>query len=153
PIGHHLVVPVEGMVRSLIALPPTMRMPSLLPAGDPAPLLAVQNGILHLNALTLRAHTPDWFSCNCLACDYDPAASCDFWLDCLATLFGGDSPRVQLLQEWFGYCLWPGFEAKRFLFLYGPSNSGKSTVATALQALIGAENVSNVTFADLAANR
>ncbi len=118
-------------------------------------LLAVRNGLLDLDSLltgktgakdVLRPHTPEWFSCNCLPVDYQPGADCSFWVDTLNVLLLEDQQRINLLQEWAGYCLWRGFNAQKFLILCGDGGTGKSTVLAALMALLGEDNCISITF-------
>jgi putative DNA primase/helicase len=70
----------------------------------------------------------------------DPEASCPEWLAFLASAFPEKPSAVQLLQELFGYCLWPDCRFEKFVIFTGPGNSGKSTAAETLQALLGEGN-------------
>jgi hypothetical protein len=150
-----LVNNVRGALGSLIELPPKTRMPGLLEGRRSLNLLAVRNGLLDLDALlagktdakdVLRPHTAEWFSCNCLPVDYQPGADCSFWVDTLNVLLQEDQQRINLLQEWAGYCLWRGFNAQKFLILCGDGGTGKSTVLAALMALLGEDNCVSITF-------
>jgi P4 family phage/plasmid primase-like protien len=123
-------------------------LPSLLPDGKAADLLALANGLLDLDALELRPHTPDWFSLACLPYGYDPQAACPRWLSVLGENLEGDAERIGLLQEFFGYSLMNSTDAQRFLFLVGEGANGKSVVLAGMHAMLGQENVSTVPLED-----
>jgi P4 family phage/plasmid primase-like protien len=111
--------------------------------------VSLQNGILDLNKLLnnesdfIQTHTPMWFSTHCLPFSYEASAQCPQWLKFLHEVFTGDEERIQLIQEWFGYCLTPDTSQHKAINLYGPPRAGKSTVARILQGLLGNENVSS----------
>jgi putative DNA primase/helicase len=57
----------------------------------------------------------------------------------------GDCPRALLvLQEVCGYCLLPDNRFEKFAIMYGPANTGKSTAAQTLQALLGDGNTGSL---------
>ncbi|MCA1686309.1 MAG: hypothetical protein LC745_10085, partial [Planctomycetia bacterium] len=119
----------------------TYPMPCLLPGGAEPGYLAVDNGLLDLDANALVAHTPDWFSAVCLPYPYDPAAAAPGWLAFLDRNLEGDADRVALLQEFFGYCLVKSTDGQACLILHG---NGKSVVLAVLRAVLGADNVATV---------
>jgi putative DNA primase/helicase len=117
------------------------------PAGAVGPFLATPGGILDLGRLgdagaALLPGSPDFFTLAALPVTPDPAFPCLAWQRFLEETFGGDPAPVRLLQEMFGYCLWPDCRYERFFLLYGDGGTGKSTTAETLQAMLGEENVS-----------
>jgi putative DNA primase/helicase len=111
--------------------------------------LAFQNGILNLEAAlkaeySLLDHTPEWFSATCLPFDYSPLAQCPQWTVFLYDVFEGDQERINLLQEWFGYCLTPDTSRQKFMLLEGAAGSGKGTIKEVLVRLLGERNCSFV---------
>jgi P4 family phage/plasmid primase-like protien len=136
-----LVGNVQNALASEILLPDAIEMPSLLPAGQPRDLVALDNGLLDLGQGTLAPHTPDWFACTCLPFRFDPMADCPKWKSALDLSLGGDPELIDLLQEWFGYNLLPDNAAQRFVVLAGEGNNGKGVVCAALEALLGGDNV------------
>jgi putative DNA primase/helicase len=113
-------------------------------AGD---WVAVNNGILDLRRLAagesgvVRPHTPLWFSPHVLPYGYDPSATCPAWFQFLDDTLDGDEERVNLLAEWFGYCLTPDTRHQSIMFLEGPRRSGKGTTLRVLRRLVGEHNV------------
>src|SRR5262249_4674724 len=73
--------------------------------------ISLQNGILDLKALlanehnVLLSHSPSWFSQVCLPFEFNAEATCPRFLAFLDRNLEGDEQRIQLLQEWTGYCL------------------------------------------------
>ncbi|MBA7554888.1 hypothetical protein ES705_47527 [subsurface metagenome] len=59
---------------------------------------------------------------------------------------------MELLQEWFGYCLTPDTRQHKMLMLVGPKRAGKGTIGRILTAILGEQNVAGPTLSDLASN-
>ena len=57
---------------------------------------------------------------------------------------------LDLLQEWFGYCLTGDTSQQKMMLMVGPKRSGKGTIARVLTRLIGNGNVSGPTTSSLA---
>lgn len=81
------------------------------------------------------------------------------WLDFLAE--GSKQEDINLLQEFFGYCLSGSTEHQKSLWIYGPPGCGKSVIFKVLIAIVGekrvaarqAENFRSNFNADLAGKR
>ena len=131
-----------------------MQSPGVIPAwtGMPRPgqWLAFRNGIVNLTDLmaggtgTLVGHTPEWFSATVLPYDFDPAAVCPIFTQCLEDWFPGDEGTRALVQEMCGYVLWPGLPIHGGFFLEGRGRNGKSTLIEVMQRMIGKSNYSNL---------
>jgi P4 family phage/plasmid primase-like protien len=116
------------------------------PAGAVGPYLATPEGILDLGRLSGGAPVslpadPHFFALTALPISPTGTPHCPVWFHFLHTTFPGGGAVVDLLQEMFGYICWPDCRYERFFILYGLANSGKSTVAETLQALLGDSNV------------
>ena len=118
---------------------------------DPRDFVPCRSSLLHLPTLTHRACTPRFFTVNAL--DYDP----DFdaprpvnWHHFLQQLFSDDVQSVELLQDWFGYCLTGDTSQHKMLLIVGPPRSGKGTIARVLTQLVGSGNVGGPTTSSLA---
>jgi putative DNA primase/helicase len=61
------------------------------------------------------------------------------WLEFLA--HGSSSDDVQLLKEWFGYCLIGENRLQKTLWLYGPPGCGKSVICKILISILAPERV------------
>lgn len=121
-----------------------------LPQFRPQQVIAVRNGLLDVEALlsakkdVLRPHTPLWFSTNALPFPFDPEADCPIWLAFLDEVLEGDTERIKLLQQWFGYNFLADTRFHKFLILIGEGANGKSVILAVLSALLGEQNISRV---------
>lgn len=122
--------------------------------GTPGSFVAVTNGIVDIERAAsgqpncLLAHSPDWFSLVVLPYAFDSAATCPKWLAFLGKNLEGDTERIAILQEWFGYCLTADTSFQKFLLMIGEGANGKSVACAVLTALLGESNVSNVPLED-----
>lgn len=92
----------------------------------------------------LHEHKKEHYSTIRIPYPYDYSSSCELWLKSLEEIFEGDIRKVNLLQEFFGYCLVPDVRQKKALLIMGESNSGKSTILFLLRAMLGDANCSSV---------
>lgn len=120
---------------------------------DPVEILPCRSSLLHLPEMRHIAPTPAFFTVNALDYDPDPEAVMpEQWLKFLEQVFGDDLESVQLLQEWFGYCLTGDTSQQKMLLLVGPRRSGKGTIGRVLTRLVGSGNVCGPTIGGLAGN-
>ena len=109
---------------------------------SPTELFAVGNGLLHVaGGPELLPHDPAFFGLSAVSYDYCPFVGCRRWQQFLNDLWGDATAPVQLLQDWFGYCLLPDTSQQKILAINGPPRSGKSTITRVLRALLGSRNV------------
>jgi putative DNA primase/helicase len=101
--------------------------------------------------MTSLPATPQFFTVSSLEIDPDRNAPKPMgWFSFLHQLFDGDQEALDLLQEWFGYCLTGDTSQQKMLLIVGPKRSGKGTLARVLRELIGASNVAGPTTSSLA---
>jgi putative DNA primase/helicase len=101
--------------------------------------------------MTRLAPTPRFFTLNALEFDPDPNAPAPMaWFAFLHQLFQGDEQSLDLLQEWFAYCLTGDTSLQKMLLLIGPKRSGKGTIGRVLRQLVGPGNVCSPTTSSLA---
>lgn len=105
--------------------------------------VCLENGILDLENVNLQKYTPTEPFTSKLPVEYDPEADCPEFLKMMKQNVPKETARKKL-QEFAGYCLhhW-GNPYQKALLLLGEERSGKSTFLDSIQAVIGAENVSN----------
>lgn len=156
---------VLDCLRGLAAFPSWINQPSWRDHSGPAPgcwpaeeVLVAKNGLAHLPSFILGKDyllklTPQLFSANALSFDFDENAPVpENWLMFLHDLWPEDEEAIELLREWFGYCLLNDTTLQKILALIGPKRSGKGTIARVLRALIGHANVAGPTLAGLSGN-
>ncbi|UUO05332.1 phage/plasmid primase, P4 family [Blastopirellula sp. J2-11] len=142
-------------IRSHTHLPETVASPSWLgktPEGLQAEeLLPCRSTLLHLPTMRHLPPNPRFFTLNALEFDPDPSAPAPTaWYEFLHQLFEDDMESLDLLQEWFGYCLTADTSQQKMLLMVGPRRSGKGTIGRVLTRLIGQGNVSGPTTSSLA---
>lgn len=117
---------------------------------DPS-LINVKNGMLDIRTMELIPHDPKHGSRTQLPVNYAASAFSQRWWDFLKEIFPEDEfyAKKGLLQQFFGYCLLRDCRYHKALFLYGTGANGKSTVLDVLQAMVGRENTSSLSLADL----
>lgn len=149
-----LVSNVIGAMESICSIPSSIPMPSWMPDRKARNYVAVENGILDLDAVfdgkpedeCLRPHSADWFSACKLGYEFDTDAECPKWLDYLDFCMDGDQERINLLQEWSGYLLRNSNDLQKFLVLEGEGGNGKTVYFAAMTAMLGEDNVSHVSI-------
>lgn len=125
---------------------------------DPKHIIAFRSGLLDVAQYLELAdteptpHTPNWFSEVVLPCDFDPAAKCPKWTKFLDESLDGDVGLINILQEWFGYCLTGDTRHHKMLWPHGPPRTGKSTTINVLRHVVGEANCAAFNLWDLAKN-
>jgi putative DNA primase/helicase len=142
-------------IKAFVHLAATTPVPSWLggEASQPPPseIVACRSTLLHLPTMRRLPPTPLFFTTCALDFDPDPSAVEPMaWHRFLHQLFDGDLEALELLQEWFGYCLTGDTSQQKMLLIVGPRRSGKGTIARVLAKLIGAGNVCGPTTSSLA---
>lgn len=150
-----LVEEVLSAVRLLVTPEHEVAAPCWLDGGEDRPsareLLVCPSGSVHLPTGEHIVPTPLLFVRGSLGADLaDGPESVVAWTTFLGELFGDDTQRVELLQEWFGYCLLQDMRLQKALLIIGPRRSGKGTIARVLGALLGQANVVSPTTSGLA---
>ena len=116
----------------------------------PHELVSCTNGLLHLPTRQLQPHTPLLFGLHALGYAYQPDALEPVeWLRFLNELWPDDQELIDALREWFGLLLTTDTSFQKMLLLIGPKRSGKGTIATILQYLVGLYNVCGPTLGSL----
>lgn len=142
----------EAFVRQL----PSWVAPESYSPIHPDNVLAFSNGLLDLGGYLAEANTalhpptPAWFATQVFPYQFIAGASCPSWLKFLSQVFPDDNGRIELLQEWFGYCLTRDTSQQKMMLMVGPKRSGKGTIGRILEMMIGGGNVAGPTVAALA---
>lgn len=150
-IPRGLIGNIELALRSKTLISPTVKPPVWLDTGQSGSLLAVQNGLLDLDAFAsgstvLISNTAKWFTTTKVPYSFVADAECPRWNAFLQKNFEGDADRIAILQEWFGLNLKFDTSFHKFLLLEGEGGNGKGVVCAALQAMLGEGNYSSVSL-------
>jgi putative DNA primase/helicase len=103
----------------------------------------LQNGLFNLKTFRLEPHRPDLYSTIQMSFAYDPKADCPNFRNFLKTSLilpdtrQEDLSLIYLVLEAIGYSLTGTTDLKASFWLFGESNSGKSTLLKVIRALAG----------------
>lgn len=109
-----------------------------------------RNGLVDVMTGELLPHDPDVLTLFQVPLSYDPAATCPKYETWLEERLPG---QMTALEDLACQVLDRTRTPQRFLFLFGPPRSGKSTFLRILIALVGKANTSSVTLHQLSDDR
>jgi len=147
--------PFQGYVKRNILeashLPKNFALGSWLDGEDRGLQINLFGGQLSLDEylyglkFPIHRHTPNYFTTTCLPFSFKEKATCSRWMQFLGEV--APDPEIQrMLQQMMGLFLVPDRGFQHFWILVGPGANGKSKVCEVLSALLGEENVSNVSL-------
>ncbi len=124
---------------------------------SPGELINSLNGMVDARKLELLPHDPKYGSRSQVPCrfipeetGYDPP---ELWAKTLREIFpepdGVGTDKIDLLWQYFGYCLLPDCRYEASLWLIGGGQNGKGTITDTMQAVIGGQNCSNMQIGEL----
>jgi P4 family phage/plasmid primase-like protien len=113
----------------------------------PPHFIVFKNGVLNIETMTLREHDPSFFCINKIPHDYDSAAECPKFLKFLEEVVRKED--IPFLQEWVGYNFLTSYPEVGFLILTGVGQNGKSIFIAIFVHVLGSENVTTISLADL----
>jgi putative DNA primase/helicase len=153
-IAHYLGNKVSGSgINELLKLVQVFQAKSEQAVAPDLNLICLLNGTLDTRTGTLIEHNPDHnLKCQ-INTNWDAEAPCERWLKFLDEIFVNDpdkTDKIQLLQEWFGYCVTPDNSYHKFIWMVGKGGNGKSVILDILECLVGSKNVSNAHIERLA---
>lgn len=64
--------------------------------------------------------------------------------------FPGDWATKELVMRWFGYCMTTEYNKQKFMFMWGPTGSGKGSLCSILGGLLGCEHCTSMNYGALA---
>lgn len=109
--------------------------PSGLPPADE--MVPFANGLVHVRTGKLYAPTPKFFCLWSSPVTYDPRAECPVWDRFQASVYEGRRDNIELLEEWFGYCMIGYDGAQKFMYRQGRPGGGKGTEWRMLEHILG----------------
>lgn len=112
-------------------------------------VLNVRNGLLNIQTGEFRKHTPLFLSRIQLPVNYEPKAGpvkfVKFTIECLPN----HRDRETVYEEFASILLRDSIRLEKVYMYVGEGANGKSTFLSVVEALIGKENISNVSIHDL----
>jgi P4 family phage/plasmid primase-like protien len=114
----------------------------------------LKNGLLNTKNWKLESHTPEYFSTVQVPFNYEPEAECPEFLEFIKTVSNQKEGIALMIKELFGYSLLDGNSKHKIHYLYGDTaRNGKTTTALILLGLIGRQNASTLSLAQLAGDK
>lgn len=111
-----------------------------------------RNGQLSLKTGKLTPHEPEDFVVSPLDRDFKRGADTSLAKKFIKSVCQNEDEEM-FLQEWMGYCLLYSARYQHFLWIYGAGGDGKSKFMTAIENMVGIENVLVSSFSDLDKNQ
>ena len=115
-------------------------------SSDDEYVINIKNGRYNLKTHELMPHSEDIIEFYQLPIIYNENASSKDFDEYRNQTFDGDIDLIKVLDELAGYCFWKSLPAQKFFFFWGKPGTGKSTYLDMMEALLGTENVSNVSL-------
>lgn len=116
----------------------------------PSEWICFRNGFYDPAGRKMIPHDPKYRAVNQIPHDFDPDGHVDgehikSWLSFIAP----EKDDREMLLQFAGYAMTRDVRQQKFLILLGEGGTGKSTVIKLIEAVIGEENLSNVSLAQL----
>lgn len=115
--------------------------------------LNCQNGVIDIAKAELISHAPNMGFQYVLPYDFIPDEVSEFFLDWLAEVMQNRVELMDALLDMMAYCLWPSYDDHVFTYFVGEGRNGKSTLMRIMFSLLGKDNYSAVSLAQLGGNR
>ena len=115
-------------------------------------LLNCKNGVVNLKTGELRPHSNDQFFTYCVPIEYKASDAAE-WIDYLHGVVGGGDEMIDYLQLALGYSLTGSTREECLFYLFGPTRSGKGTVAEIILRLLPRPLSTMVDFNSFTAKR
>lgn len=103
-------------------------------------IINFQNGLLYLDTMELKPHTPDIYTTIQIPCKWTGSAGATPVFDKFMNDFTSGNEEVKrFLLQYMGMCISnvPGYYPKKALFIVGPGNSGKTQLLKLTIKLLG----------------
>lgn len=115
--------------------------------------IVVNNGLVNIDTGEFREHTPDEIYTNKFDFDYNPDAKLPpTFINYLKTTFKGVEYQIDILQEFFGYCLSQEYFITGFFIFIGGGGNGKGVFLNVMAKFFGDENISALSLNQICSN-
>lgn len=118
----------------------------------PEGIINLNNCVFDLINKKNLPHSPSYKFLNKIPINYNENAKCPKIIKFIEETVTNPED-IPVIQEWFGFNLYPRYFLRKALLLVGVANTGKSVLLNILHSLVGEKNVSDVTLQDLCDNR
>lgn len=118
------------------------------PPRQALPLVAMEDGLVNLDTLTLHPFSPDYFVTARLNGNFAKGGTttCPLFDQFLQQVSGGDKTLIERIWQVIGYSIVPDTSAKCFILFQGVPDSGKSLLGSIIEALLDEDLVTSLDF-------
>ena len=117
---------------------------------NPEGIFNFQDMIYDIRNGSDAAHSPDYKITIQLPYRLKQSVDAPLWNEFLIRVTEGDQEKINLLQEFCGYCLMKSCRFEKALFLLGRGSNGKSVFSETISKVFGSQNISSVSLENLA---
>ena len=110
-------------------------------------IINFKNGLLYLDSMELKPHSPNIYSTIQISCNYNPNNSnCPVFTAYMNALTNGNENIKKVILEVMGIAISniKGYKMKKALFTIGKGDTGKSQIRLLVNKLVGWENTSGI---------
>jgi P4 family phage/plasmid primase-like protien len=104
----------------------------------------LKNGIYDIESNRLLPHDPEFLFLHQIPVVYDVNADCPKIKHFLNQIL--DEESINVIQEWFGYCLYRSYFIKKAIIFFGGKDTGKTTNIKLLTRFIGSANTTGISL-------
>jgi P4 family phage/plasmid primase-like protien len=123
----------------------------------PRNFIFLKNGKYDLKTGNVLNYSPTDYVISTLDVSFTKKDSdCPRFMKFLSEIFDGDEDideRINFIQEWFGYALYPHIPFQKILFILGSGANGKGTMLNVLENIVGRKNYVNLDVSRLERNQ
>jgi putative DNA primase/helicase len=116
-------------------------------------LVNLQNGTLDARTMKMRAHCREDYITSVIPYEYNPEAECPRWKQFIKETFGDDQELIEFVQRALGYSMTADTREKCVFLAHGPTDTGKTTLLTAVSTLLGEGYAGRITVESLMIER
>jgi len=110
----------------------------------PEELICLENGILNLKTSDLIEYNPRYYFKTKIPIKYNKEAKCPeikkFFEEVLYL------EDIDVMQEWFGFCLYRRYFIKKAMILFGGTDTGKTVFLNLLMKFLGKKNTTGISL-------
>jgi putative DNA primase/helicase len=110
-------------------------------------IIVIENGVFNLDTFSLENFDPNILTTYKLPVTYNPNADCPRIKKFISEILNPED--IPVVQQFFGYALYPSLPAHKSLWMYGIGRNGKSSLIRLLTALLGDDSVTSVPIEEL----
>jgi putative DNA primase/helicase len=117
---------------------------------NPEGIFNFEDCLYDVRSDTIAKHSPEYKTTIQLPYRFQSSVDAPLWNDFIVRVTENDQDKINLLQEFCGYCLMKSCKLEKALFLLGRGSNGKSVFSDTISKVFGRQNVSSVSLENLA---